>query len=135
MKLKFVYKVLPVLLVQSSALVPKKHDAQCYGVLIAFKSKYSMNDPALVQHELEHSKQSYRLPLVHPLLYAFSKEYRYRSELDAFVQQLKCYSKDEQVSLISYFTSMLYQNYKLAGYKTYFEIKTDLVQRLGLNNA
>ena len=134
MKLKFVYKVLPVLLLQSSLLVPKKFDAKCYGPLIAFSNKHSINDGALVQHELEHSKQSYRLPLLHPLLYKFSKEYRYKSELDAFVMQLKYYSKAEQLSLVSYFTSLIYQNYNLSSHKTYFEIKTDLVKALGLNN-
>ena len=134
MKVKFVYKVLPVLLVQSSLLVPKRFDAKCFGPLIAFKNKHSFNDSALVQHELEHSKQSYRLPVLHFLLYMLSKEYRYKSELDAFVMQLKYYSKAEQLSLVSYFTSLIYQNYNLSSHKTYFEIKTDLVQALGLNN-
>lgn len=133
MKVKFVYKVLPVLLVQSSLLVPKKFDAKCYGPLIAFKDRYSFNDSALVQHELEHSKQSYRLPFVHPLLYRFSKSYRYKSELQAFTAQLKYYSKEEQINLVSYFTSKLYQNYNLSSYKTYFEIKTDIVKALELN--
>ena len=134
MKLKFVYKVLPVLLVQSSLLVPKKFDAKCFGPLIAFKNKHSFNDNALVQHELEHSKQYYRLPFIHPLLYIFSKQYRYKAELDAFTAQIKYYSKEDQVNLVSYFTSLIYQNYNLSSYKTYFEIKTDLVKALGLNN-
>ena len=134
MKMKFVYKVLPVFLIKAPWLVPVRFDAKCFGPLIAFKNRYSFNDSALVQHELEHSKQSYRLPLLHPVLYKLSKEYRYKSELDAFVVQLRCYSKDEQLMFISYYTGLLHQNYNLADYKTYFEIKTDLVQALGLNN-
>ena len=134
MKVKFVYKVLPVLLIKAPWLVPTKFDAGNYGLFIAFKSKLRMSDTALVQHELEHSKQSYRLPLLHPVLYKLSKEYRYKSELDAFVAQLRCYSKDEQLLFISYYTGLLHQNYNLADYKTYFEIKTDLVKALGLNN-
>ena len=134
MKLKFVYKVLPVLLIKAPWLVPDKFDAQCYGFFVAFSTKYNLESKGLVEHELEHCRQSYRLPLVHPLLYKLSKEYRYKSEHGAFVVQLKQYSRDEQLRLISYFTSLLYQNYNLADYKTYFEIKTDLVKALGLNN-
>ncbi len=133
MKIKFVYKVLPVLLIKAPWLVPEKFDARCYGFFVAFKNKYSLESKGLVEHELEHCRQSYRLPFVHPLLYKFSKEYRYKSELDAFVKQLQQYSKDEQLALISYFSKYLHQNYNLADYKTYFEIKTDIVKALGLN--
>lgn len=134
MKLKFVYKVLPVLLIKAPWLVPDRFDAKCYGFFVAFSTKYNLESKGLVEHELEHCRQSYRLPFVHPLLYKFSKEYRYKSELDAYVKQFQQYSKDEQVALISYFAKYLHQNYKLSSYKTYFEIKTDLVKALGLNN-
>lgn len=133
MKLKFVYKVLPVLLIKAPWLVPNKFDAKCYGFFVAFKNNYNLADKGLIEHELEHCKQSYRLPFVHPLLYKFNKEYRYKSELDAFVKQISTYSKDEQVRLVSYFTDLLYKNYNISSYKNYFLIKTDLVQALGLN--
>ena len=126
MKVKVVYKVLPVLLVQSSLLVPRKFDAQCYGPLIAFKNKHSFNDTALVQHELEHSKQSYRLPVLHFLLYMLSKQYRYKSELEAYALQIRSYPIYQQPRLCAVFANSLYKNYNLQGYKTLEQILVDL---------
>lgn len=130
MKLKFVYKVLPVLCFIQKALVPSKYNAKNYGFFIAFDSKYSFNDVALVQHELQHSKQFFRLPLLHSLLYRFSKEYRYKSELEAYAVQLSNYSREEQFTLLDYFTKMIYTKYNLSGYKDYFEIMQDLEHEL-----
>ena len=136
MKVKFVYKVLPVLLIKAPWLVPKRFDAMNYGLFVAFKEaiKYKSSAYApLVQHELEHTKQFFKLPILHPLLYALSKQYRYKSELDAYVKQLQCYSEDDQLILIPRICDILYKNYNLNSYKDYFEITTDLVNRLGLN--
>ena len=130
MKLKFVYKVLPVLLFKQKKLVPERYNARNYGFFICFDSKYSLEDYALQQHELEHSKQFYRLPFLHSLLYLISKEYRYKSELDAYAVQLRSYSREEQVALLDYFSKMLYTNYNLSGYKDYFEILKDLSNSL-----
>lgn len=47
------------------------------------------NDNGLLAHEIEHVKQFYRLPLIHGLLYRFSKKYRLYSEVRAYKEQLK----------------------------------------------
>lgn len=130
MKLKFVYKVLPVLCFVQKALVPGKFNARNYGFFIAFDSKYSFNSTGLMQHELEHSKQFYRLPVLHALLYKFSKEYRYRAELEAYAVQLSNYSREEQLTLLDYFSKVIYTKYNLSGYKDYFEIMQDLEKEL-----
>ena len=43
----------------------------------------AMGDEALIQHELEHCRQAWRLPVLHVLLYRISRRYRLWAEISA----------------------------------------------------
>lgn len=126
MKVKFVYGVIPVLLIHAPLLVPERFAAMNYALFVAFKNSYSLEDIPLVQHELQHTKQFFRLPVLHPLLYALSKQYRYKSELEAYALQIRSYPIYQQPRLCAVFANSLYKNYNLQGYKTLEQILVDL---------
>ena len=48
----------------------------------------AINDHALIEHELEHCRQAWRLPFLHILLYAMSSRYRRWAEVEAFRVQV-----------------------------------------------
>jgi len=58
-----------------------------YGFFIRIKKDYK-DDRGLLEHELQHCRQFYRTLMLHPLLYKFSKTYRYNSELECYRVQL-----------------------------------------------
>ena len=56
---------------------------------ILIRPKYR-NDIGLHKHEQVHVDQFWRLPpLLHPLLYTFSKTYRLKCEVEAYREQLR----------------------------------------------
>jgi len=70
-------------------------------------------DKGLLVHELTHVRQFYRLFVVHSLLYKLSKRYRYKSELEAYVNQIKTYKEEGQEVDILYFADRLSKMYDL----------------------
>ena len=48
----------------------------------------AIGDRALIEHELEHCRQAWRLPFLHILLYAMSLRYRRWAEVEAFRVQV-----------------------------------------------
>lgn len=56
-------------------------------IIVKIKPKYK-NDLGLLKHELKHIEQ-YKANILHPLYYYFSKKYRYKSELEAYREQIK----------------------------------------------
>jgi hypothetical protein len=63
------------------------------GPLIFIRPKYK-EDKGLLAHEQVHVKQWFKTLALHPFLYLFSAKYRYKSELEAYKEQLK-YSPDK----------------------------------------
>lgn len=78
--------IFPVLfLVRNRAI---RYTAQTYWFFVIIDTG-SVTDEGLIQHELCHVKQCYRLPVIHVILYNFCKRYRYYAELQAFKISIK----------------------------------------------
>jgi len=86
MKIEWIFKFLPVPIVYSKFLSNGFH-AYSYWLFIAINPEFRA-DKSLVVHELVHCRQSWRLPLIHLLLYYTCPSYRYKSELSAYSEQL-----------------------------------------------
>jgi hypothetical protein len=88
--------------------IPARFGADTYGPFVFVRPKYKGTDEGLLQHELTHVKQFWRNPLF-GLAYFFSKNARYKYELEAYRVQLKCYPDDRSTQFAWY----LANNYKL----------------------
>ena len=93
-------------------LVPKTAGA-CVRVIllpvILIRPKYK-NDFGLYMHELEHVKQAFKGLLIgHVLLYALSKKYRLKCEVEAYREQSLHYSNDR----IPLFANFIANGYNL----------------------
>ena len=55
--------------------------------IVKIRPKYR-DDAGLLAHELVHVRQWWRLLILHPILYAWSKRYRLRCEVEAYREQL-----------------------------------------------
>lgn len=71
------------------------------------------DDPGLVLHEQVHVDQFIRTFGLHPLLYLFSKAYRFQSEAEAYRVQLTCYPANEYVQRLDDYATFLAEHYDL----------------------
>lgn len=78
----------PNIVIFSSLLVPKRFAAYSYGPIIFVKPEYK-DDIPLIHHEQTHSRQFWRTFGTHGLRYMLSKEYRFKSEVEAYGEQIK----------------------------------------------
>ena len=112
MKIKFVYKVLPVLVFYTDNLDPK-WGGYCYGPVVKIRKKYE-NDEGLLQHELVHSKQFYRTLTLHGIAYKLFETYRVHSEVEAYKKQASYY-QDKEVSY-QWMADAILQKYDVKGF-------------------
>ncbi|WP_201353812.1 hypothetical protein [Hydrogenimonas urashimensis] len=83
--------------IEYSDNLPKEYGGYCYFPLvpvigtcrIVIRPKYR-GDIGLHEHELVHCRQ-YRRNFLHGLLWAISKKYRLKCEIEAYKEQLKNY--------------------------------------------
>lgn len=68
--------------------VPKRAAGCARGPFIFIRPEYK-SDIGLLEHERVHAKQWYRTVGLHSFLYLFSKQYRLKSEVEAYREQLK----------------------------------------------
>lgn len=88
MKLKLIFGIIPVLIIQTN-LMPRRFDALSLGLIILIRPK-SSDDKGLLEHELVHSRQAIKgLFILHLLRYWLDKDYRYKSELEGYIEQAK----------------------------------------------
>lgn len=93
MKIRFVYRFLPVLIVYNATIfnyVYKSFDGFSFGLFIFIKPKQrdKQLELALIEHELTHTKQTYRWLGINCILYRYSKRWRKKYEVEAHRQQL-----------------------------------------------
>lgn len=112
MKIKFVYKILPVLVLYTDNLDPK-WGGYCYGPFIKIRNKYK-DDIGLLEHELTHSKQVYRTIFLHGLFYKFSETYRVKSEVEAYKVQASYYNNKSMV--YEWMADAILEKYKVTKY-------------------
>lgn len=96
MKIKFVYGILPAIIVYTNNIADTRFGAIANGPLIRMRPKY-ITDHGLHEHELTHVKQWWRTLGLHGLLYAMSARYRLNSEIEAYREQLKFGSASDVV--------------------------------------
>jgi len=110
MQIKFVDGILPALVVYTKR-VPKGSAGCANGPVIRILPSHK-NDEGLLQHELIHVQQAYRLLFIfHALLYYFNDSYRLHAEVDAYRKQLE-YSPDKAYSA-NLFAGFICWNYNL----------------------
>lgn len=88
------------------------NSAGCANAMIVRIRPRYVSDEGLLQHELTHVRQSYRLLLlIHALLYLFSRSYRLYAEVEAYRKQLE-YSVKRDAD-IAFFAMMICTKYDL----------------------
>lgn len=88
MTIRFVYGILPALVIYTERL-PEGFGGCANAMIVRIRPKYE-GDEGLLQHELTHVKQAYRLLILfHALLYLFCDSYRLRAEVEAYRKQLE----------------------------------------------
>ena len=108
MKLAFVYKICPAIVIYTDR-IPEGFAGMANAMIVRIRPKFK-SDAGLLQHELTHVKQSYRLFfLFSSLLYLLDDDYRLYAEVEAYCKQLE-YSqdKDADVDLFAWFISTKY---------------------------
>lgn len=86
MKLKFVYKILPVVIFYTNKFIGKNSIGRNYGPIVVIRPE-EKNNPILERHELEHAKQCYRTLCFHSLRYHTDDRYKLRMEIEAFLTE------------------------------------------------
>jgi len=109
--IKTVYKILPAFISYTDNL-PKGIGGQAKFCFIKIRPRYK-DDIGLLNHELIHVKQFYRLPILNEYLNQFSKKYRLKIELEAYKVQLLSYPVEDRERKILYFAKFMSERYDL----------------------
>ncbi|AJG18798.1 hypothetical protein [Cupriavidus basilensis] len=86
MSWRFVYRVLPVLVIRTDRLIPARFQGYNLGPVILLRPTARA---ALLEHELTHSRQVYRTLFLMGAIYYLSKRWRLRWEAEAYAVQWK----------------------------------------------
>lgn len=94
MEIRWVYKCLPVFVFYNEIIfktILRGFDTTSLGLVIFVKPKTrtAVSERALIEHELVHSRQTYRWLCLNSLLYLCSKKWRLKFEVEAYREQLK----------------------------------------------
>lgn len=80
------------MIIFTDKFVPKRFGAICVGPFIFIRKKFKYHSalPEIIAHEKVHIKQQQKLLWVgHWVMYAFSKKYRLKSEVEAYKVSLQ----------------------------------------------
>ncbi|MBI9110011.1 hypothetical protein [Maridesulfovibrio ferrireducens] len=69
--------------------MPKRFAGYTIGPVILIRPKYK-DDAGLLAHEQKHVEQFWAAPVLHGVMYRFSKGYRLKSEVEAYQAQIEC---------------------------------------------
>jgi hypothetical protein len=92
----------------TNRFVPASARGCCRGFVIFIRPQYK-NDRGLLEHEKVHRKQWLRTLGLHSFCYAFVKECRLDSEVEAFNEQAKWYDDDR----LPHFAKLIATRYNL----------------------
>ena len=109
-KIKFIYKIIPILVFYTDWLQKSWTAGRSFGVFIVLRPKYYEKENPILEHELTHCKQFYRTLGLYSLLYSFRK-YRLKVELEAYEAQVKNRGYSKYVK--KWVTKTLFNNYNL----------------------
>jgi hypothetical protein len=91
----------------TNRFIPSQYSAYTRGPFILVRPE-NQNDYALIEHERVHVRQWWRMPLIHQILYRFSKSYRLKAEVEAYRRQLEI-----ETQMVDVFAGYLANNYGL----------------------
>lgn len=124
MKLKFVYRFLPVFIFYVKMERTETFDATTFFNLIFIRKKYNENVP-LLEHEIQHVRQFYRTCGLHFFLYMLDDEYRLYSEIEAIKVQLKYMTGTYNITVIA---NYIFENYGIKNIITKEQIEELLLK-------
>ena len=85
---------------------------------VIFVDPEHRDDPGLAPHEQVHVDQFWRTCGLHVFLYRFNKAYRFKSEVEAYREQLQHYPLAEYPQRLDDYAEFLAANYELGIAKT-----------------
>jgi len=109
MKIAFIYRIIPVPIFYTKWCVELVGSSCNFFILI---DPFYKNDTAVEKHELIHVKQFWRTFWLHPILYKFSREYRLKSEIEAYGAQIK-FDRINTLGKAMWIVRTLYNDYGL----------------------
>lgn len=95
------------MIIKTNFSIPERFAAYARGPFVLVRPEHA-NDAGLIAHEKVHVRQWLRTFGLHPLLYAVSKSYRLKAEVEAYREQLK-YAP----AMVDVFAGYLSSNYGL----------------------
>lgn len=102
-KLRFIFGIIPVLLIKTNFLIFSGTAATSLGFVIFIRPR-AWNNEALIAHELTHSKQMWRYLIIgYILAWVLSKKMRLKFEVEAYKVQLTYYEGDEYEAMLNRF--------------------------------
>jgi len=115
MKLKFVYYILPTIIIPIKSWNGKNLNAVELGNVILIAENEMDDRNGLLTHELTHAKQFYRTFGLAWILSKVSKKYRLKYEIEAYVEQIKKQnlSIENNYFHIVRYADLLYKHYDL----------------------
>jgi hypothetical protein len=87
MEIRWIFGLIPVPIFYTKALT-MSYSAFCWCLFIVIRPE-KRGKCNLLEHELVHCKQFYRSIGVYPLMYLISRRYRYKSEIEAYKEQIR----------------------------------------------
>ncbi len=109
-KIRFVYKILPVLIIYGRYTLKDVFTGRSYGFIDIVDPQ--SNDPMLIEeHELVHSRQVYRTLFLHGIFYWAIDRYRLFAELEAYHTEIK--KRGNTTDVKTSIANRLHKNYNL----------------------
>jgi hypothetical protein len=90
-----IFKVIPIPIFWTDKTLKDWQGGYSLGIFCVIRPKYrERNDEGIVEHELEHCRQSYAgLLIFNGLLYKFNAKHRLNAEIEAYALQARVYEK------------------------------------------
>jgi hypothetical protein len=87
MEIHWIFGIIPVPVFYTEALT-MGYSAFCWCLFIVVRPE-KRGKCKILEHELVHCKQFYRSLGFYPLMYSISRRYRYKSEIEAYKEQIR----------------------------------------------
>ena len=118
MKIKLIWKFIPVVVFITNWLIPSKFAGYHIGTVSFVRPEYK-DDEGLIQHELTHVKQNIRTLGVSGIRQYFDKNHKLDRECEAYATQLMYVPNDQKEVMRRRFVNFMYTKYDLGMSKNY----------------
>jgi|TARA_B110000444_G_C18734154_1_gene544754 hypothetical protein len=118
MKIRLIWKFLPVPIFITNWLIPSKFAGYHIATLALVRPEYK-EDEGLIQHELTHVKQNIRTLGVSGIRQYFDKNHKLDRECEAYATQLMYVPHNQKDVMRTRFVNFMYTKYDLGMSKNY----------------